>query len=77
MQLYVFLREKRATKNTQIDDDKDKAINIATETINKFEKIYEKKWLNMMRDKLGLFGEDTEDLTLIMELLTHPSLTTS
>ena len=55
---------------TLIDDDKDKAIKIATETINKFEKIYEKKWLNMMRDKLGLFGEDTEDLTLIMELLT-------
>ena len=51
-------------------DNKDKAIEIATETINSFEKIYEEKWLNMMRDKLGLFGEDINDQILIMELLT-------
>jgi serine/tyrosine/threonine adenylyltransferase len=55
---------------TLIDDDKDRAIEIATETINTFENIYEKKWLNMMRDKLGLFGEDINDQILIMELLT-------
>ena len=53
-----------------IDNDKDKAIEMATETINTFEKIYQKKWLNMMRDKLGLFGEDINDQTLIMDLLT-------
>jgi uncharacterized protein YdiU (UPF0061 family) len=55
---------------TLIDDNKDKAIEIATETINAFEKIYEKKWLNMMRDKLGLFGQDINDRMLIMDLLT-------
>jgi len=55
---------------TLIDDDKDRAIEIATEVINTFENIYEKKWLNMMRDKLGLFGEDINDQILIMELLT-------
>ena len=55
---------------TLIDDNKDKAIEIATEAINSFEKIYEEKWLNMMRDKLGLFGEDINDQILIMELLT-------
>ena len=55
---------------TLIDDNKDKAIEVATETINSFEKIYEEKWLNMMRDKLGLFGEDINDQVLIMELLT-------
>ena len=55
---------------TLIDDNKDTAIEIATETINTFEKIYEEKWLNMMRDKLGLFGEDENDQILIMELLT-------
>ena len=55
---------------TLIDNNKDKAIEIATKTINSFEKIYEKKWLNMMRDKLGLFGEDINDKVLIMELLT-------
>jgi uncharacterized protein YdiU (UPF0061 family) len=55
---------------TLIDDNKDKAIEVATETINSFEKIYEEKWLNMMRDKLGLFGEDINDRILITELLT-------
>jgi len=53
-----------------IDSNKDKAIEVATETINSFEKIYEEKWLNMMRDKLGMFGEDINDQILIMELLT-------
>ena len=53
-----------------INEDKDKAIDIATETINTFETKYEKKWLNMMRDKLGLFGEDAKDQVLILDLLT-------
>jgi len=53
-----------------IDKDKDKAITIATETINTFETNYEIKWLNMMRDKLGLFGEDIKDQVLILDLLT-------
>ena len=53
-----------------IDQDEQKAISIATETINNFEKLYEEKWLNMMRDKLGLFDEDRDDKDLIFELLT-------
>ena len=53
-----------------IDEDKDKAIDIATKEINSFEKVYELKWLNMMRDKLGLFGEDPKDQVLILDLLT-------
>src|SRR6056300_947573 len=53
-----------------IDKNEQKAISIATETINNFEKLYEEKWLNMMRDKLGLFGEDKDDKHLIFELLT-------
>ena len=52
-----------------MDDNNDKAIEIATQTINTFEEIYKKKWLNMMRDKLGLFGEDTNDQALIIDLL--------
>jgi len=52
-----------------IDKNEDKAIKIATETIDNFQNIYEKKWLNMMRDKLGLFGEDTNDFKLINKLL--------
>ena len=53
-----------------IDKDQEKAIKIATETINSFEKKYEEKWINMMRDKLGLFGLDDKDKFLILDLLT-------
>ncbi|MDA8537385.1 YdiU family protein [Candidatus Pelagibacter bacterium] len=52
-----------------IDKNKDKAIEMATEVINDFEKNYEIKWLNMMRDKLGLFGEDSKDQSLVLDLL--------
>ncbi|MDB9739471.1 YdiU family protein [Candidatus Pelagibacter sp.] len=52
-----------------ISKNKDEAIKLATEALDKFEKNYEKKWLNMMRDKLGLYGEDKEDKNLIVELL--------
>jgi uncharacterized protein YdiU (UPF0061 family) len=54
---------------TLIDENKDKAIEIATETINSFEAKYEVKWLNMMRNKLGLYGEDLKDHLLISDLL--------
>ena len=53
-----------------IDKDQKKAIKIATETINSFEKKYEEKWMKMMRDKLGLFGLDNKDKLLILDLLT-------
>jgi uncharacterized protein YdiU (UPF0061 family) len=53
-----------------IDNDQEKAIRFATEIINSFEKKYEEKWLNMMRDKLGLFGVDEKDKFLILDLLT-------
>ena len=76
---YAFLNQPKIIKwnlarfaeciITFIDSDKEEAIKIATETLNTFEIIYEKKWLNMMRDKLGLFGEDVTDQTLIKDLL--------
>ena len=53
-----------------IDQDQNKAIQLATEIINTFEKKYEEKWLNMMRDKLGLYGADEKDKFLILDLLT-------
>ena len=53
-----------------IDPKKEKAIEIATEVINSFDKSYETKWVNMMRDKLGLFGQDQKDQILIIDLLT-------
>ena len=51
-----------------IDKNEDAAIKLATDLIDNFQKIYEEKWLNMMRDKLGLFGEDKNDKKLINDL---------
>jgi uncharacterized protein YdiU (UPF0061 family) len=51
-----------------IDKDEDTAIKLATDSIDNFQKIYENKWLNMMRDKLGLFGEVKDDKKLINDL---------
>ncbi len=53
-----------------IDENQKKAIEIATEIINTFEKNYEQKWLEMMRKKLGLLGNHSTDKTLILDLLT-------
>ena len=53
-----------------IDENQKKAIEIATEIINTFEKNYEEKWLEMMRKKLGLLGNHSTDKTLILDLLT-------
>ncbi len=53
-----------------IDKNQKKAIEIATEIINTFEKKYEEKWLEMMRKKLGLIGNHNIDKTLILDLLT-------
>ena len=54
---------------TLINPKKDEALKMATEVIDKFDKIYEEKWFNMMKNKLGLIGDDREDKVLIFELL--------
>ncbi len=53
-----------------IDEDEDKAVKSATESIDEFGEKYEEKWLNMMRNKLGLLGIDNKDKFLIVDLLT-------
>ena len=53
-----------------IEKNKDKAIEVATETINKFDEMFNKNWLEMMKKKLGLFGEQKEDEKLISFLLS-------
>ena len=53
-----------------IDENQKKAIEVATEIINTFEKNYEEKWLEMMRKKLGLIGNHSADKNLILDLLT-------
>ena len=46
------------------------AIKSATKLIDSFGEKYKKKWLNMMRKKLGLLGTANEDKFLIVDLLT-------
>ena len=53
-----------------IHKDQNQAILMATEIINSFNKIYEEKWLNMMRHKLGLIKKNEKDKSLILDLLS-------
>ena len=53
-----------------INKDQNVAIRIASDLIDSFEKKYEEKWMNMMRNKLGLHGVDSVDKLLILDLLT-------
>ncbi len=52
-----------------ISPKKDEAVKMATEVIDKFDKQYEKKWFDMMKNKLGLIGDDKDDKVIISELL--------
>ena len=52
-----------------IDEKKEKAIEIAKETIENFSNLYRKLWLEMMRAKIGLFNEELNDEVLINDLL--------
>ena len=53
-----------------INKDSNKAIEVATQKINSFEKQYEKKWMIMMKNKLGLINSDKSDKSIILDLLT-------
>ena len=50
-------------------DECENAEEIIEEALNDFGTLYEKKWLSMMRAKLGLFDNREEDECLIMDLL--------
>ena len=53
-----------------INDDSKVAIKIANEVLKEFPEKYKKKWLEMMKKKLGLVGDDHNDEQLIIELLS-------
>jgi len=53
-----------------MDDDTDTAIEKATALLKSFSQRYEEKWRAMMNKKLGLFGSEAEDDSLIADLLT-------
>ena len=52
-----------------VDPDKDRAIELLTDTIQHIQPLYETHWLARMRSKIGLSTEDPHDLELINDLL--------
>ena len=52
-----------------IDDDADRAVEKAETLIKSHTERYARRWLVMMRGKLGLFGEEDEDAALAADLL--------
>ena len=52
-----------------ISDNNEKALKLAEEAINAFADLYQSKWLDMMRRKIGLVTKKNEDKDLISELL--------
>ena len=53
-----------------IDKNESKSIEIAQKTIDSFSEIFNEKWQNMMRSKLGLTDQSEEDEALIKDLLS-------
>ncbi|MGE4219435.1 MAG: YdiU family protein [Alphaproteobacteria bacterium] len=52
-----------------IDAEPEKAVEGATERVLRFNDLFRAGWNAMMRRKLGLFGEQPDDMTLIEDLL--------
>lgn len=52
-----------------LHEDQAQAVELAQEAISAFPELYQGHWVAGMRAKLGLFNEETEDETLIADLL--------
>lgn len=52
-----------------LHEDQGEAVKIANEQISDFEKLYYLRWLKGMRAKLGLFNDEPEDESIILDLL--------
>lgn len=53
-----------------LHENQEKAVELAQEEITGFQELYHSHWIAGMRAKLGLFGEEKEDESLIEDLLT-------
>ncbi|MDF0728343.1 YdiU family protein [Cytobacillus sp. S13-E01] len=53
-----------------LHEDQDQAVEIAQNAISDYPDLYHSNWLAGMRAKLGLFNEETQDKSLIEDLLT-------
>lgn len=52
-----------------LNSDEEQAVKIAQDAITEYTELYKKNWLSGMRQKLGIFNEETEDQSLIEDLL--------
>ncbi|WP_139488140.1 protein adenylyltransferase SelO [Brevibacillus dissolubilis] len=53
-----------------LHDNEDEALKLAQDAMNSYMELYNQNWLTGMRAKLGIFNEETEDATLVQDLLT-------
>jgi uncharacterized protein YdiU (UPF0061 family) len=53
-----------------LHDNEEQAIELAEHELSNFAELYHRNWLAGMRAKLGLFGEDKQDESLIEDLLS-------
>ena len=53
-----------------INNNNEIAIKLATEVLKEFPKKYKKSWMKMMKKKLGIVNDHSEDEALILELLS-------
>ncbi len=53
-----------------IDDDRERGIQLATDAVRRFEALYEQRWLEGMRAKIGLTRAEPGDVELCTQLLT-------
>ena len=51
-----------------IDSDQSIAIKKVETEVLKFDELYKKSWFKMMKSKVGIIGEDENDLKLINDL---------
>ena len=53
-----------------LHEDQEQAVKLAQDAISDFTELYQSNWLAGMRAKLGIFNEETEDESLIEDLLS-------
>ena len=53
-----------------LHENQDQAVKLAQDAISDFTELYQSNWLAGMRAKLGIFNEETEDESLIKDLLS-------
>ncbi|WP_053361487.1 protein adenylyltransferase SelO [Bacillus sp. FJAT-27251] len=52
-----------------LDENQDKAVELAQEAITKYPELYKENWISGMRAKLGIFNKEKQDEALFEELL--------